>query len=347
VNFDEMVYITKDTTNVWVEMDVLTCLNDPCDLTAAVSERFQTDDPASHRANNNGIQGADWSKPGQYGSNATQTSERRPLLEDSNWCNNRMTSLEVGSICNHANQPPGTFEATSQSLPSVVRTIGASSVPSFAPSIVVVSLTGLFVSALAFSSRRADDEEEVAETMVDDDAAVSPVIATILMVAITVVLSGVIYVWASSLADVDTKGVPRITFDIEDIDGFDAETGHWRITVQASETDLATQAVVLRIIYTDADGNTATHDANMADTNGVYGFNPDNSDEFVTFVDQVNKEGADSVSTFNTGDTIFVRTHAPDGTPLEDVTIQLTYAPNVGKGALLKTWNDLSYDTKA
>ncbi|MBT5122254.1 MAG: type IV pilin [Euryarchaeota archaeon] len=183
--------------------------------------------------------------------------------------------------------------------------------------------------------------------MVDDDAAVSPVIATILMVAITVVLSGVIYVWASSLADVDTKGVPRITFDIEDIDGFDAETGHWRITVQASETDLATQAVVLRIIYTDADGNTATHDANMADTNGVYGFNPDNSDEFVTFVDQVNKEGADSVSTFNTGDTIFVRTHAPDGTPLEDVTIQLTYAPNVGKGALLKTWNDLSYDTKA
>jgi len=155
-----------------------------------------------------------------------------------------MTFLEVGSICNHANQPPGTFEATSQSLPSVVRTIGASSVPSFAPSIVEVSLIGLFVSVFVFSSCCADDEEEVAETMVDDDAAVSPVIATILMVAITVVLSGVIYVWASSLADVDTKGVLRITFDIEDIDGFDAETGHWRITVQASETDLATQAVV-------------------------------------------------------------------------------------------------------
>jgi flagellin-like protein len=258
-----------------------------------------------------------------------------------------MTSLEVGSICNHANQPPGTFEATSQPLPSVVRTIGASSVPSFAPSIVVVSLTGLFVSALAFSSRRADDEEEVTQTMVDDDAAVSPVIATILMVAITVVLSGVIYVWASSLADVDTKGVPRITFDIEDIDAYDADTGHWRISVQAAETDLATQAVVLRIIYTDADGNTATHDANLADTNGVYGFNPDNSDAFVTFVDQVNKEGTDSVSTFNTGDTIFVRTHGPDGTPLEDVTIQLSYAPNVGQGALLKQWNDLSYDTKA
>ena len=347
VEFDELVYITKDTSNVWVEMDVVTCLNNPCDLTAASSDRFQTDDPASHRANNNGIQGADWSKPGQYGSNATQTSERRPLLEDSNWCNNRMTSLENGSVCNHANQPPSNFEATGQSLPSVVRTIGASSVPSFAPSIVVVSLTGLFVSALAFSSRRADDEDEVAVTMVDDNAAVSPVIATILMVAITVVLSGVIYVWASSLAETDVKGVPRVTFDIEDIDGFDADTGHWRITVQSSETDLATQAVVLRVIYTDGDGNTAIVEANMADTNGVYGFNPDNSDEFITFVDQVNKEGSDSVSTFNTGDTIFVRTHAADGTPLEDVTITLSYAPSVGQGALLRSWSGLSYDLKA
>jgi len=347
VEFDELVYITKDTSNVWVEMDVVTCLNNPCDLTAASSDRFQTDDPASHRANNNGIQGADWSKPGQYGSNATQTSERRPLLEDSNWCNNRMTSLENGSVCNHANQPPSTFEATGQPLPSVVRTIGASSVPSFAPSIVVVSLTGLFVSALAFSSRRADDEEEVAVTMVDDNTAVSPVIATILMVAITVVLSGVIYVWASSLAETDVKGVPRVTFDIEDIDGFDADQGHWRITVQSSETDLATQAVVLRVIYTDGDGNTAIVEANMADTNGVYGFNPDNSDAFITFVDQVNKEGSDSVSTFNTGDTIFVRTHAADGTPLEDVTITLSYAPSVGQGALLRSWSGLSYDLKA
>jgi len=36
-----------------------------------------------------------------------------------------------------------------------------------------------------------------------NDEAVSPVIATILMVAITVVLAGVLYVWAASLADVD------------------------------------------------------------------------------------------------------------------------------------------------
>jgi len=99
------------------------------------------------------------------------------------------------------------FLSIDQLLPDVVETIGVISVPSFVLSIIAVALAGLFVSALSFSSCCADDEEEMMESMVEDDAAVSPVIATILMVAITVVLSGVIYVWASSLAETDVKGV--------------------------------------------------------------------------------------------------------------------------------------------
>ena len=347
VSITEDVYITKDTTNVWVEMDVKTCLANPCDILAPAADRFQTDTPASHRSNNQGQQGADWSKPGQYGSNATQTSERRPLLEDSNWCNNMMSSLETAATCAHANQPSSTFEASGQNLPTVVGTIGAGAVPSFAPSIIAVSLAGIFVSALVLSGRRDDDEEEMEATIVEDELAVSPVIATILMVAITVVLSGVIYVWASSLAETDVKGVPRVTFDIEDINGSDADDGHWRISVRQSETDLATQAVEVRIMYTDASGSVATYTANLADTNDVYGFNPANSDAFVTFVDQVNKEGTRSVSTFNTGDEVYVRTHAPDGTPLEDVTITLKYAPANAQGAVLKEWTGLAYDLKA
>ena len=39
-----------------------------------------------------------------------------------------------------------------------------------------------------------------------NDEAVSPVIATILMVAITVVLAGVLYVWAANLAESNTDG---------------------------------------------------------------------------------------------------------------------------------------------
>jgi FlaG/FlaF family flagellin (archaellin) len=355
IDVNEDVYMTKDTTKVEVSMDVLTCLNDPCDLTVPASERFQTDDPESHRSNNGGSQGSAWSAPGQYGQSASQTSERRPMLEDNYWCNNRLTTLDIDTAeasadwgkCNEFAAGSESFGATGQALPNVVRTIGASAVPSFAPSIVVVSLTGLFVSALAFSSRCADDEEEVTEKLEDNDMAVSPVIATILMVAITVVLSGVIYVWASSLADTDVKGVPRVTFDIEDIDSFDVDNGHWRITVQSAETDLATQAVEVRVFYVDASGTAQTVTYNMADTNDVYGFNPANSDSMVTFVDQVNNEGDDKVSTFNTGDTIFVRTHDSEGTPLEDVTITLSYAPNVGQGALLRSWSGLSYDLNA
>jgi flagellin-like protein len=215
--------------------------------------------------------------------------------------------------------------------------------------VIAVALAGLFVSALSFSSRRADDEEDV-EAMVDDDAAVSPVIATILMVAITVVLSGVIYVWASSLAETDVKGVPRMTFDIEDVNALDSDEGHWQIRVSQTQTPLATQAVEVRILYTNSTGALVTHTANLGDSSGVYGFSPRNSDSFVTFVDSVSIEGSGEgiryVSTFNTGDTIFVRTHAPDGTPLEGATITLSYAPIVGSGAVLAKWDSLDYDKR-
>ena len=53
-----------------------------------------------------------------------------------------------------------------------------------------------------------------------NDEAVSPVIATILMVAITVVLAGVLYVWASSLAGESTGGgLDTYTFSHRDANG--------------------------------------------------------------------------------------------------------------------------------
>ena len=51
----------------------------------------------------------------------------------------------------------------------------------------------------------------------NEEEAVSPVIATILMVAITVVLAGVLYVWASSLAGDSTGGgLDKFQFDDRD-----------------------------------------------------------------------------------------------------------------------------------
>ena len=351
VKLTEDVYVTRDTTHVWVEMDVLTCLNNPCDLTVSTADRFIADTPASHYRVINGVQSdEEWSAPGRYGQDGTSSSIRRPLLEDSNWCNNIMTSLGTADLCNAADQDTAdtAFLATGQALPDVVDTVGASAVPSFAPSIVAVAMAGLFVSALTFSSRRAEDEEELETTTIkDDDTAVSPVIATILMVAITVVLSGVIYVWASALAETDVKGVPRITFQIEDVNGVDADEGHWRISVTQAGTALATQAVQVRVFYLNETGGQNVFSVNLAESAGVYGFNPANSDAFVTFVDSVDTDGNRSISTFNSGDTIFVRTHAPDGTPLTGATITITYAPPAGDGKELTKWTNLAYNKKA
>ena len=58
----------------------------------------------------------------------------------------------------------------------------------------------------------------------DEEKAVSPVIATILMVAITVVLAGVLYVWANNLASegTDTSIGTFNTYTTEDAED---ETG--------------------------------------------------------------------------------------------------------------------------
>jgi flagellin-like protein len=204
----------------------------------------------------------------------------------------------------------------------------------------------MFVSALVFAGRRDDDEEEfMEETIVDDESAVSPVIATILMVAITVVLSGVVYVWAAQLADTDTKGVPVITFSAENIDSGNTDTDHWKITIGQAQTVLATQAVEVSVSYINATGGSESQTINLASTNQVYGFSPINSDSLVTFGDVVTIDGDETISTFSTGDDIYVKTHLADGTPLVDATIRIVYnPPGDTQGATLKTYSGMSWN---
>ena len=61
----------------------------------------------------------------------------------------------------------------------------------------------------------------------DEDKAVSPVIATILMVAITVVLAGVLYVWANNLASegTDTSIGTFNTYTTEDAEDLWGDRG--------------------------------------------------------------------------------------------------------------------------
>ena len=361
ITVKEYVYIVdngEETPYIWAEMDVLTCLDAECDMAKAPAQRFQMDDqvngPWAHVNYGGGMTGEQWSKPGAYGDDGVTESTRRPLLQDSDWCNNVMFSdasavdsdAGVPTTCNHVNKPAEDFISSGDKLPSVVQLGGGiGSVPSFAPSLVVVALAGFFVTALAMSSRREEEEEQEEETrrIVEDEMAVSPVIATILMVAITVVLSGVIYVWASSLAETGKLGVPRVTFDIENKELGTAD-GYWVITVDQTEAELATAAVTVTVLYTNADGVRTSYATLLSNTSYVYGFNPSNSDAFVTFVDKVEDEGAFKESTFGIGDQIFVRTHAPDGQSLTDATIRITYQPGPGEGSVIKAYQDLEFN---
>ncbi|MGB0489710.1 MAG: archaellin/type IV pilin N-terminal domain-containing protein, partial [Candidatus Poseidoniaceae archaeon] len=90
----------------------------------------------------------------------------------------------------------------------------------------------------------------------DEGDAVSPVIATILMVAITVVLAGVLYVWASSLAEGNTGG--SLTFY-----QFDAEGDVGAITT-------GTDDPLVRITMTQGVAiNWATVDVKISINNGA------------------------------------------------------------------------------
>ena len=354
---DWEVYMTDETTEVWVEIDVVTC--EPGAVCTPAVYTIQNDNPESHNGVSSATVFGKWSEPGRIGESSDGSqSNRRPAFEDKNWCNNLMSSNAGTGVawsdatsCGHSDQGyNGPFAEDWQTgdnkLPVTVSTIGALSVASFAPSMIAVALTGLFVSALVFAGRREDDEEEIMEQkMSDDESAVSPVIATILMVAITVVLSGVVYVWAAQLADTDTKGVPRVTFTAENVDTANTDTDHWKITIGQAQTVLATQAVEVTVTYVNSTGDTESQKINLASTQHVYGFSPFNSDSLVTFGDVVTIDGEEVISTFSTGDDIYVKTHLSDGTPLVDARIVITYnPPGDAQGSVLKTYSGLSWN---
>ena len=87
---------------------------------------------------------------------------------------------------------------------------------------------------------------------------------------------------------------------------------------------------------------------NLASTSQVYGFSPYNSDQLVTFGDVVTLDDDGPISSFSTGDDIYVRTHDTEGTPLVDATISIVYSPpGDAQGAVLKTYTGLSWNEPA
>ena len=87
-----------------------------------------------------------------------------------------------------------------------------------------------------------------------NEQAVSPVIATILMVAITVVLAGVLYVWANSLAADQPESGTRNSYTADDASASTSEaTDDALISVrwQHAEDDLNWAFVVMKLSVGD------------------------------------------------------------------------------------------------
>src|SRR2546428_2614898 len=79
-----------------------------------------------------------------------------------------------------------------------------------------------------------------------DEAAVSPVIATILMVAITVVLAAVLYVMVSGLLTPTGQGPRVMGVNI----GTSGDGTNWTLLITTTPTGLTTSAVKLTITTT-------------------------------------------------------------------------------------------------
>ena len=92
-----------------------------------------------------------------------------------------------------------------------------------------------------------------------NEEAVSPVIATILMVAITVVLAGVLYVWASSLADDSTGGgLDKYQFSERDAAGTMSDAGGEKLVhIKMTQGDDLSWSVLRVSIVVDG-GNSFT-----------------------------------------------------------------------------------------
>jgi flagellin-like protein len=151
-----------------------------------------------------------------------------------------------------------------------------------------------------------------------NEQAVSPVIATILMVAITVVLAGVLYVWANNLAaeGTDTTAQTLNTYSADDANGeAGSGTGDNLIRMQMTGKDTLSWTFV-RIQLAVGD---TIHKCSVA------GGDPCNIDQ----------QGGDNANSWEPGEFIFL---SENGAQICDshgcqVGISITYNGNTVAGA--------------
>ena len=131
-----------------------------------------------------------------------------------------------------------------------------------------------------------------------NEEAVSPVIATILMVAITVVLAGVLYVWASSLADDSTGGgLDTYQFSDRDAAGTMSDAGSEALVhVSMTQGDDLSWAVLKVSIVVDGGVSMTCDEADEADATSDCTFAKDDDNYWSTSEEITISEGSDTNS---------------------------------------------------
>ena len=137
--------------------------------------------------------------------------------------------------------------------------------------------------------------------IVNDEQAVSPVIAVILMVAITVVLAAVLYVWASSFLGGTTKNAPTGSM-IASEDG----SGVWTIQIVKINPQVSVNSVHWYLL--DPSGNNTKADGLVAD---IYGYKQGQG-KAIRFVDE------DFNSKLSPGDKFLIHPSEPNS-DLEEI----------------------------
>ena len=127
-----------------------------------------------------------------------------------------------------------------------------------------------------------------------NEEAVSPVIATILMVAITVVLAGVLYVWASSLADDSTGGgLDKYQFDSRDAAGsMSSDAGDALVHIKMTQGDDLSWSVLRVSIIVDAGNSFICADASEDDGTAACTYTTDDDNYWSTSEEITISEGA-------------------------------------------------------
>jgi flagellin-like protein len=158
-----------------------------------------------------------------------------------------------------------------------------------------------------------------------DVMGVSPVIAVILMVAITVVLAGVLYVWVTGLSDLDEKKAPMVVFELRPWDDLNSSLGQ-DISILTHQSGDKIKYADMKILVSNDGGTFHMLDFNVENPNlnmtMVKGAEVSEVTHFEVSENIYFKEGS---SNWNSDNDLYVRiVHTPSKSTLFDDLVDVT-----------------------